>query len=79
MTRGLWCVRADRLPDGSYCGILTAARASFPTNRLHLAIAELTSWPETGPAIAAGPVQEAVEWLDDSETVERPRSVAGPI
>ena len=52
--------------------ILTAARASFATNQPHLAIAELTSWRETASAIAAGLGQEPVEWLDDSETVERP-------
>jgi len=52
--------------------VLKAARASFATNQPHLAIAELTSWRETATAIAAGLGQEPVEWLDDSETVERP-------
>ncbi|MFC8304837.1 prevent-host-death protein [Specibacter sp. NPDC057265] len=52
--------------------ILTAARASFATNQPHLAIAELTSWRETATAIAAGLGQKPVDWLDDSETVERP-------
>lgn len=52
--------------------ILTAARASFATNQPHLAIAELTSWRETATAIAAGLGKEPMEWLDDSETVDRP-------
>ena len=52
--------------------VLAAARASFATNQPHLAIAELTSWRETATAIAAGLGKEPVEWLDDSEAVERP-------
>ena len=52
--------------------VLAAARASFATNQPHLAIAELTAWRETATAIAAGLGKEPVEWLDDSEAVERP-------
>jgi hypothetical protein len=52
--------------------VLAAARASFSTGQPHLAIAELTAWRETATAIAAGLGQEPVEWLDESEAVERP-------
>ena len=52
--------------------VLAAARASFATNQPHLAIAELSSWRETATAIAAGLGKEPVEWLDNSEAVERP-------
>lgn len=52
--------------------VLAAARASFATHQPHLAIAELTSWRETATAIAAGLGKEPVEWLDESEAVERP-------
>ncbi|PYI67655.1 prevent-host-death protein [Arthrobacter livingstonensis] len=52
--------------------IWTAARASFATNQPHLATAELKSWSESATAIAAGLGNEPVEWLDDSESVERP-------
>lgn len=34
--------------------VLAAARASFATYQPHLAVAELTAWPETATAIAAG-------------------------
>ncbi|BCW60918.1 prevent-host-death protein [Arthrobacter sp. StoSoilB20] len=52
--------------------VLAAARASFATNQPHLAIAELTSWRETATALAAGLGREPVEWLDASESVQRP-------
>ncbi|WP_458117201.1 prevent-host-death protein [Arthrobacter sp. D2-10] len=52
--------------------VLAAARASFATHQPHLAVAELTSWRETATAIAAGLGKEPVEWLDESEAVERP-------
>ncbi|MEO8222441.1 MAG: prevent-host-death protein [Specibacter sp.] len=73
---------SDRFPwmlalssaDQEVCAIniLTAARASFATNQPHLAISELTSWRESATAIAAGLGKGPVEWLDDSEAVERP-------
>ncbi|WP_104090496.1 prevent-host-death protein [Arthrobacter sp. GMC3] len=82
-TEGSLALRmSDRFPwmlalspaDQESCAndILTAAQASFVTNQPHLAIAELTSWRETATAIAAGLGAEPVEWLDDSESVERP-------
>ncbi|MGV9680842.1 prevent-host-death protein [Nocardia sp. NPDC003482] len=52
--------------------LVDAARASFSTGQPHLAIAELTSWKETATAIAAGLGSADLEWLDDTETVERP-------
>jgi hypothetical protein len=52
--------------------VLAAARASFATHQPHLAVAELTSWRETATAIAAGLGKEPVEWLDETEAVERP-------
>ncbi|WP_254678656.1 prevent-host-death protein [Arthrobacter sp. 24S4-2] len=82
-TEGTLAARmSDRFPwmlalspaDQEACAddVLAAARASFATNQPHLAIAELTSWRETATAIAAGLGKEPVEWLDDSEAVERP-------
>ena len=61
---------ADR--EACSADIVAAARASFATNQPHLAVAELASWRETATAIAAGLGKEAIEWLDDAETVERP-------
>ncbi|MFF1830324.1 prevent-host-death protein [Paenarthrobacter sp. NPDC058040] len=52
--------------------VLAAARASFATNQPHLAIAELTAWRESATAIAAGLGREPIEWLEESEPVERP-------
>ncbi|MFB9714429.1 hypothetical protein [Arthrobacter methylotrophus] len=52
--------------------IVAAARASFATNQHHLAVAAVTAWRETATAIAAGLGKEAIEWLDDTEPVERP-------
>jgi hypothetical protein len=62
------------LADRETCAsnIVTAARASFATNQPPLALAELNAWRETATAIAAGLGKEPVEWLDDTETVERP-------
>ena len=82
-TEGTLAARmSDRFPwmlalspaDQETCAddVLAAARASFATNQPHLAIAELTSWRETATAMAAGLGKEPVEWLDDSEAVERP-------
>ncbi len=82
-TEGTLAARmSDRFPwmlalspaDRKTCAdnVLAAARASFATNQPHLAIAELTSWRETATAIAAGLGKEPVEWLEDSEAVERP-------
>jgi hypothetical protein len=82
-TEGTLAARmSDRFPwmlalspaDQEACAddVLAAARASFATNQPHLAIAELASWRETATAIAAGLGKEPVEWLADSETVERP-------
>lgn len=73
---------SDRFPwmlalssaDQDLCAtnIVAAARASFATNQAHLAIAELNSWRESATAIAAGLGKEPVEWLDDTDAVERP-------
>lgn len=52
--------------------LVDAARASFSTDQPYLAMAELTSWRETATAIAAGLGSVDLEWLDKSETVERP-------
>ena len=52
--------------------VLAAARASFATNQPHLAIAELTAWRESATALAAGLGKEPIEWLEESEPVERP-------
>ena len=82
-TEGTLAARmSDRFPwmlalspvDQETCAddVLAAARASFATNQPHLAIAELTSWRETATAIAAGIGREPVQWLGDSEAVERP-------
>lgn len=82
-TEGTLAVRmSDRFPwmlalslaDRETCAsnIVSAARASFATNQPHLALAELNAWRETATAIAAGLGKEPVEWLDDTETVERP-------
>jgi hypothetical protein len=82
-TEGTLATRmSDRFPwmlalseaDREACSseIVAAARASFATNQHHLAVAALTAWRETATAIAAGLGKEAIEWLDDSETVERP-------
>jgi PHD/YefM family antitoxin component YafN of YafNO toxin-antitoxin module len=66
---------ADRFPwmfalkaeDRENCAkdLVAAARASFATQQIHLAIAELTSWRETASAIAAGLSLSAIEWLDE--------------
>lgn len=61
---------ADR--EACSADIVAAARASFATSQPHLAVAELAAWRETATAIAAGLGKEAIEWLDDRETVERP-------
>ena len=58
--------------DACANAVLAAARASFATHQPHLAVAELTSWRETATAIAAGLGKEPVEWLDETEAVERP-------
>jgi len=52
--------------------LLRAARASFATGQTHLAAVEVTAWRETATAIAAGLGRVEVEWLDESEPVERP-------
>lgn len=82
-TEGTLATRmSDRFPwmlalseaDREACSseIVAAARASFATNQHHLAVAALTAWRETATAIAAGLGKEAIEWLDDTEPVERP-------
>ncbi|WP_240607128.1 prevent-host-death protein [Cryobacterium aureum] len=63
--------------DQAQCAqdLVNAARASFATGQVHLAIAERTAWRETATAIAAGlasyPV-DSLEWLEDAESVGRP-------
>jgi len=52
--------------------LVNAARASFATERPHLAVAELNSWKATAEALAAGMHNEPVEWLDNEDTVDRP-------
>lgn len=52
--------------------LIDAARASFSTDQPHLAFAELTSWKETATALAAGLGSADLDWLDATETVERP-------
>lgn len=52
--------------------ILDAARASFSTERPHLAMAELHSWKETAQAISEGLLTDDVEWLAEDVVVERP-------
>lgn len=52
--------------------LVEAARASFATERPHLAVATLTSWRETAEAIASGYRNTPVEWLDSVVTAERP-------
>lgn len=52
--------------------LVEAARASFATGQIHLALAEKTSWEETAINMAAGLGNEASDWLDQSITVERP-------
>lgn len=52
--------------------ILDAARASFSTERPHLAIAELHSWKETAQAISDGLSTDTVEWLAEDVAAERP-------
>lgn len=61
---------ADR--DACAQDLVDAARASFSTDRAHLALAELTSWKETASAVAAGLGSADLEWLDVDDTVERP-------
>lgn len=62
--------QADR--DECAQAVLDAARASFSTQRPHLAVAELHSWRETAEAIAAGLGGVETEWLDEDIAVERP-------
>ncbi len=52
--------------------LVNSARASFATEQVHLAVAELAAWRETAANIAAGLGQQPVDWLDDSAVVERP-------
>lgn len=52
--------------------LVNAARASFATGQLHLALAEKNSWEETAINMAAGLGQEPVEWLDETIAVDRP-------
>ncbi|OAV61845.1 hypothetical protein [Enteractinococcus helveticum] len=52
--------------------VLHAARASLSTGQAHIALSTLTSWQETANAIAAGLGDEPVDWIDDSQLVERP-------
>jgi hypothetical protein len=52
--------------------LVEAARASFATGQVHLAIAELASWHETAINVAAGFGQEPVEYLETHEPVGRP-------
>lgn len=73
---------ADRLPwmlalspaDQELCAteLIAAARASFATSQAHLAVTTITSWRETAFALAAGLGSEPVDWLAESEIVERP-------
>lgn len=73
---------SDRFPwmlalsedDRNRCAqdIVDAARASFSTQQSHLAVAEITSWRESATAIAAGLGECQVEWLGESEPVDRP-------
>ncbi len=73
---------ADRLPwmlalspaEQEQCSteLVAAARASFATSQAHLAVTTLISWRETATALAAGLGAESVEWLNESELVERP-------
>lgn len=73
---------ADKFPwmlalsvaDRELCAkeLLEAARASFATGQVHLAVAEFTAWEETAVSIAAGLGRSPVEWLAVDEQVERP-------
>ena len=82
-TRGTLAERmADAMPwmlalspqDQETCAhdLVRAARASFSTGQAHLAVAELNSWLETAPAVAAGLGTSPVEWLETAVEVERP-------
>jgi dsDNA-binding SOS-regulon protein len=73
---------ADRLPwmlalspsEQEKCAaeLIAAARASFATGQAHRAITTITAWRETALVLAAGLGAEPVEWLAESELVERP-------
>jgi hypothetical protein len=52
--------------------LVRAARASFATERPHLAIIELTAWRETAQAIADGLGAVDVDWHGFTQPVERP-------
>lgn len=60
-------------PEGrEKCAIalVEAARASFATGQLHLALAEKTAWEETAINMAAGFGQAPADWLDETIPVE---------
>lgn len=52
--------------------LIRAARASFATSQVHLALAEINAWRETAIAVAAGHRDQEVEWLEHPVPVERP-------
>lgn len=60
--------------DRAQCAqeLVDAARASFATGSIHLALIEITAWRETATAISEGLVKIPVDWLDDPIVVERP-------
>jgi PHD/YefM family antitoxin component YafN of YafNO toxin-antitoxin module len=65
---------ALNLDDRARCAsaLVNAARASFATQQIHLAIAELTSWRETASAIAEGLSLNSIEWLEEPNSAINP-------
>lgn len=52
--------------------LVFAARAYLATQQPHLVLAKLNALRDSAEAIAVGPRDEPVDWLDDSEVVDRP-------
>lgn len=60
--------------DRAQCAkeLVDAARASFATGQVQMALIEITAWRETASAITEGLTQGVDDWLDEVVLVERP-------
>jgi hypothetical protein len=56
--------------------LVDAARASFATGQVQMALIEITAWRETASAISEGLFEIPVDWLDEPIVVERPVPVS---
>lgn len=52
--------------------LVDAARASFATGHVQLALIEISAWRETASAISEGLFEIPVDWLDAPIIAERP-------